>query len=541
MTLLVRKGSFSFPAATGPIVETGVGFQPKAMLLWFTRQTAVGYAANVGLTMGFVASPTERGSLSMYSADAVGAVDGVHYIRNDDVLAGIGRESGISVVTDQVDLTSFDADGFTLAYTRTHASQGGQWFCHYIALGGSDLQDAWVGTLATPIVTGTNPYTGVGFKPDCLILLGALTHSAIPQTASTTKFGIGVADGVNQATAFVEENSTIPTDLHSIQKGEIMHALNQSGTDNTVATLASFDADGFTLNFSTVQSTARYFHALALKGGRYKVITDTQKTSTGTKAKTGVGFQPSGLLLFGTNRVSSTVVDATLASLSIGGSDGVREGASWVGSVDNVSTTEENSATVTDKVFRHVTGPSTTDAEADLASFDVDGYTLNWSTADAVAREFVGLAIGSSLGSQHLAPSADSVDGTWTDQGGGTSLAAAIGEAVFSDTDYIQSVDSPSAAGCRVKLAAGSDPALSTGHVIHWRVRKNVAGQTVDMTVKLYQGGGNVLGAGTLIATRTRNNVSTAFATFDETLTGTEADSITNYADLYLEFYATAS
>lgn len=142
---------------------------------------------------------------------------------------------------------------------------------------------------------------------------------------------------------------------------------------------------------------------------------------------------------------------------------------------------------------------------------------------------------------QNLTPSADSVDGTWTDQAAGTSLAAAIDETSASDTDYIQSVDSPSAAGCRVKLATGQDPFLSTGHVIHWRIRKSSSDQTMSMTVKLYQGGGNSLGAGTLIATRDRNGISTSFTTFDEALTGTEADAITDYGDLYLEFYATAS
>ena len=145
------------------------------------------------------------------------------------------------------------------------------------------------------------------------------------------------------------------------------------------------------------------------------------------------------------------------------------------------------------------------------------------------------------LGTQLLLASADSVDGTWTDQAGGTALSAAIDETVPSDTDYIQSVDSPSNAGCRVKLATGADPSMSTGHVLHWRVKKSAAGQVMDMTIKLYQGGGNSLGAGTLIATRTRSGVTTSFQTFDETLTGTEADSITNYGDLYLEFYATAS
>ncbi len=393
MSLLVHKDSFSFPAGTGDIVETGVGFQPKALLLWFTRQTATGFASTMALTVGFTTDSTQRGSLSMYSEDNVGTVNNVHYLRDTAAVAGIVRSAGNNFVSDICTLTSFDADGFTLSYSKD-LTFGGQWICHYIALGGTDLTNAWSGTITTPIVTGPQPYTGVGFEPDCLILLSALTHTLATQTATGSKFGIGAFDGTTQATSFVEENTTSPTDLHSIQTGEIIHALNQAGTDNTVATATSFDADGFTLNFSVAQANARFVHALALKGGQYKVVTDTQKTSTGTKQKTGVGFTPTGLLLFGTNRAASASVDATGSSLSIGGSDGTTEGASWTGSVDNVGTTDENSATLTDKIIRHATGPSTTDAEANLSSFDSDGYTLNWTTADATAREFIALAFG---------------------------------------------------------------------------------------------------------------------------------------------------
>jgi len=142
---------------------------------------------------------------------------------------------------------------------------------------------------------------------------------------------------------------------------------------------------------------------------------------------------------------------------------------------------------------------------------------------------------------QTLRPSADSVDGSWTDQAGGTSLAAAIDETTPSDTDYIRSPLSPSAAGCRVKLAAGGDPLSSSGHIIHWRAGKDATGdETINMTVKLYQGGGDSLGAGTLIASFNRNNVD-AFTTYDETLSGGEADSITDYQALYLEFFATVA
>lgn len=142
---------------------------------------------------------------------------------------------------------------------------------------------------------------------------------------------------------------------------------------------------------------------------------------------------------------------------------------------------------------------------------------------------------------QALVPSADSVDGNWTDSGGGTSLAAQIDETSASDADYILSELSPSNSSCRVKLASGGDPGVSTGHVIEWRVGKDTTGgQTINVTVTLRQGGGNSLGGGTQIATFTRNNVD-ALTTYQETLSGGEADSITNYTDLYLEFSANAA
>jgi hypothetical protein len=61
----------------------------------------------------------------------------------------------------------------------------------------------------------------------------------------------------------------------------------------------------------------------------------------------------------------------------------------------------------------------------------------------------------------------------------------------------------------------------------------------MNMVVKLYQGGGDSIDAGTLIASFTRNGIPTGWTTYQETLSAGQADSITNYADLYLQFSAT--
>ena len=141
---------------------------------------------------------------------------------------------------------------------------------------------------------------------------------------------------------------------------------------------------------------------------------------------------------------------------------------------------------------------------------------------------------------QYGFPSADSVDGAWTTHAGGTDLAVQIDELLTpNDADYIRSEISPASSGCRVKLTTLADPSSSIQHEIHWRIGKDFSGgPQVNMSVALRQGGGDTLGGGTEIATFSRNNVD-ALTTYVEQLNGTQADSITNYADLYLEFYAT--
>lgn len=171
-----------------------------------------------------------------------------------------------------------------------------------------------------------------------------------------------------------------------------------------------------------------------------------------------------------------------------------------------------------------------------FALYETGGGGTNLSPAGQTRTRAIGTA--SLVPEQLLRPVSDSVDGSWTDQSSGTVLYAAIDDDPLSDTDYIRSELTPSNSGCRVKIASGSDPALSTGHKIVWRVAKSANDGTINMTVTLRQGGGNSLGGGTQIASFTRNNVSTTLTTYEETLSGVQADSITDYTDLYLEFYA---
>lgn len=132
-------------------------------------------------------------------------------------------------------------------------------------------------------------------------------------------------------------------------------------------------------------------------------------------------------------------------------------------------------------------------------------------------------------------PSSDQSIGNWEDEGGATTdLYQSIDEETASDSDYIQSEINPSTSSCQVTLQNLTDPESSSGHIVRYRYRKDNDNSTIDITVRLKQGG-------TTIASQTHNGVSTTWTDGSFTLTGGEADNITDYTDLRIEFEADAS
>jgi hypothetical protein len=142
---------------------------------------------------------------------------------------------------------------------------------------------------------------------------------------------------------------------------------------------------------------------------------------------------------------------------------------------------------------------------------------------------------------QFARPIADLVNQSWTeDDGTTTDLFDQIDEAVSDDADYVQSALAPTSDVYAVDLGTLEDPVSSTGHVVRYRYKKNAAGGAqIDLTVQLRQGYVNESTLGTLIATAgTHTNISDTITAGSYTLSGAEADAITNYADLQLRFVA---
>lgn len=120
---------------------------------------------------------------------------------------------------------------------------------------------------------------------------------------------------------------------------------------------------------------------------------------------------------------------------------------------------------------------------------------------------------------QLLRPDGDISSGAWLPSTG-SDLYAMLDETTADDGDYIYTTSTSTA---EVSLTNAGDPAVSTGHIIRYRAKG-----TGTLTVKLMQGT-------TTIATHVPT-LTTSYQTFSFTLSGAEADSITDYNNLRLQF-----
>jgi hypothetical protein len=394
MALSVARGSFAANTSTGDQAITGLGFQPKAMLFYSSMQTAAGYGTD-GATMLGLADATAEGGIASRRTD--NSATGAKSHSETKALTFINANNTL----DAEGTVVLDSDGFTVNWSDAPASA---WVIQYLALGGSDVENVKVGAYQTPAdpTTGNVSTTGVGFQPNFLLAVHCFAGSAGTSSGGAPSMGIGCATSsrARWAVSATEFAFRANTDRWITFQG--------IGQGNNGADFVSFGSDGWTSNWSASPFTARRAVYMAIEFTEPPVVgNDTQKTSTGTKATTGVGFTPKALLLSGTGGVGSNNNDGTGAT--VGSAVSGSEGFMWYGGLDSGGGRYDRAYTV-DKATRHATRASTTNAEADLSSLDADGFTLDWTTADGNADVFMYAAFGEASSSVDATVDADTAN-----------------------------------------------------------------------------------------------------------------------------------
>lgn len=390
--LSTKVGSFAANTSTGNQSVTGVGFQPKVIIFMVTNLTAAGSLNDLNRSLGFAVSSTSRVAIGVVADDAH-APHTAHGRRQDNTKCITLIDPALSVIF-AADLVSMDADGFTINITTTDASAR---IISYIALGGADLTNVAIKEFTTKTSTGAQAITGVGFQPDSIISLTNMSSVAPANSLTGPFFNLGFGKSATERATifFIDQGSS---NSSRIQRTDKIIETENGGSIFFSADLTSLDADGFTLDWSTANGTARYAYALCLEGPQIKIGSFNQATSTGAQAITGVGFLPDGLILASFNNVATTsIVQHTRNSIGFGKSSSERV-STWVGGRDQDPSITETELSTT-RIMRMMTendlGDATTQTSADLVSLDADGFTIDNTTVDATSREILYMAFGS--------------------------------------------------------------------------------------------------------------------------------------------------
>jgi hypothetical protein len=391
----ISVGSFTKSTGTAPVqqnVAHGLGETPKALILWSAARTSSGsFTSNARFSVGMT-DGTTSGSAGGGSRSGQDTTDASRRMANKAITL---VEWGQTLMA-EADLDSWNATNFTLNWTT---NDGSAHVIHFLAIGGSQVS-AQMLSWAMRTSTGDQAVTGVGFTPEVVVHIhaGAGFTSTPPASTVHWGFGIGAMDrsGGQWATTGFSVDASGTSDTQGYQRtNQTIAAIDAGLGVAKEAAYVSMDSDGFTVNFSTANSSASRVFSLALKGVHAKAGTflKTVASATASQSLTGIPFRPRAVMLLGAQDIARTTPQSH-NRFGMGAGSADAEGAIAVQDTDGLGFSSSDDIQRTTKAFIKVNNNTPSiDAEADLASLDEAGFTLSWTTNDAVQTEMLYLAL----------------------------------------------------------------------------------------------------------------------------------------------------
>lgn len=295
--------------STADIVRTGVGFSPKIIIFQGSGTDVSGGTANGGHIKPFFGIAVRRkdGTIDQWVVagqceDAQGTSDTDYGKRSDACIMFITTAGALE---GYASVASFDSDGFTLSVPD---AVDDTYRITTLAIGGEGIEDCRAGEIDQKSGTGTQAYTGIGFKPSALFM--ACAGGATTTGGAVVGTGLQMAFGFAHGPASTEQaywygqllngQSGVTVAPHCVCKtGQILGIITSASAVPTIE-LESFDTDGFTLDYTVSDTTIRKFFYAAIKGGYWDIGTVSWPTNTtpfditGIANKLGNAFTPGG-------------------------------------------------------------------------------------------------------------------------------------------------------------------------------------------------------------------------------------------------------
>ena len=387
-------------------VVTGLGFTPKAIrFYWVGLQSnsptnAVSGAVNERRGVGFAVSAASRRCVGTFSLDGSGGGAECGSVAMNTCVVVTVTAAG--AVDGQLDVSSFDANGFTLIVDDVTPANI---TVFYEAWGGQDITVAVVGDIAEPAATGNANYTVDGFTSDglnqCVMFAGVQSVNAVntgqgQDSGMCVGFASSTASANNVVVVGNSDTGSDPTDTdgYCFQGDCLAQIVIAGGNPNARATLSAWETDQFTLNWTSRATTNRRNIFLAIKGGSWQASSYTIQGNT-LNANTTVSELPfflRGISIIGRMTAQDTAGTST-AQDRIGFGSGISaasRNSAGILDANNQDPTQVGTIVQYNSVLSFPTGAGAVQATYDINSFNLNSFNIIVDTAGGVANEFHG-------------------------------------------------------------------------------------------------------------------------------------------------------
>lgn len=150
--------------------------------------------------------------------------------------------------------------------TRNNGGDGDTVYCLF--LGWSSSETVKVVSWDSPTVTGNNADTGAGIKPQALLNLFsfAAAYDSAEQGGDGGAFGVGMETANEQfCCSIADEQGSAAVDTQGATHNKSVFVEQDDGTAGYEAAFVSFDATGWTHNFSATEGAVNKFISLAFE------------------------------------------------------------------------------------------------------------------------------------------------------------------------------------------------------------------------------------------------------------------------------------
>jgi len=253
---------------TGVDPVTGIGFRPN---LLFTSTIGLGATLDSNQNAGIL-------GLGIVHDDAGTVTQYTQVLQSDananqlaSVLGAWASAQLFSTVTWSTVAQNFGADGWDFNTTGTSND-----LVHYLAINTQGV-GVNIEQIDSPIVTGSFANTGQGFTPDFLMVLASTstTVGAVKSGDFGSVYSVSF-DGNAQSVSADESTAAELSEAFQSSRAVDMRLTDSAGSfdPQVQASLTSYDALGYTLNWTTVTGNVRRFATLTLEAPAPSTIID---------------------------------------------------------------------------------------------------------------------------------------------------------------------------------------------------------------------------------------------------------------------------